>query len=1628
MISNFDFNKRYKTLGEKVLAAKSALRATTFGLGGAIRVEEDPSNLGNIRFVLNATGETFKSMDQALNRASSMFISQTIRVTSPEMGNKLAGLGSVMDDIRKNVSKLDQNSKKLLKDAGIDISKIPSMEVDVVTLGGGSPQQMAQKVLKMRETGQLHGIASVDDKGGRVLTMRLGATGNTSGQMLTAEQINLLLRVTGHGLIREEEIAAALTEGNSGKLADKLLKFGKRFRTFVSERELSFAGATLTDLIGKRAMTDAFLVLDPQYEMMMMFAKQTLGENYDFGGNAGLKAYYKGRNVDSYFGQYLESLSDAQRKKLAKAIVKHGDGIKVGRGEFASNILEDLIKDEFKGSKKILKAFQESYASIEYAFDGSDLLNSKYLTSYRNSMQTEIGELKKQVNNINLPKNQREAAANQLKKLENIVRQIGENGSIDFEQIIGRGNLPGYGNIKTAFDSTSDIFNIRGLRDYVGIISKFGLKKEMGLAGEEGSLLLAGFGRYRDLVYSDPVSTAFHPEVFADKATLESIEKRAQTVLTEFQAAIDQGTIPKKLKTLLQKQAEATVEHLPSEARATAARNREFAKSILEMLNSGVSPKESPRMMNMLHKIYATQIFRTEIGKDGSNVYKTVLPETYRFALDTEKSLRGEDAVLGRGFEQFKAQGMQDAQDILTFRAKGHKIYFAPQAVGQVRGSLGGFDLDDKGIAKMFRYTDDNGMTRIAFNLTRQPPGAEEKMLARAYLDEDTIRSLFKESTYFREALDELILGKFLPGSKPHVSTISAAFIDPTKGPDISASKEYQTLMKLEQILEGKSIEHVYSEFDPTTGKLITRVGKGGETTRIRAELESAIETVYRQMEDMGFTAVRDLTSEQIKEIQKSGTASLRVQQLLDGGESVKPRYSRAGIYNVFGDQGAFDMSKELREVIQQASYIDQAKKTELLAATSFEDMLTKIRGDQSAMAALSSAFQHKALTSMAKGGDILGTYVNRSMVVGSTLNQYEAFLNESTKDVRDFLLKNFQIGMLYQEEAIDYSVNATGTSRVVDFGKQRAFHMESTRILADIQSGQVDYFNLEGIERSMRQLIGEGASAELGLNAIGERSVKSLGQLIGAQRAIASGMTSLGEDLMLGIDEILIKERLSSNDTRILIENIIEGMKQAYGFDSTLENLDVNKNIMNQLNTVLEEASRKPDRVKEIVLENFALRADHTYASLSRHQAIGARFEGYMEAVRRTTISNINDDILKAAETTAQSDVFAQEFLARNRQLITSINNQFADELDNMSSAQMANHRANIDYISRQLLEQIDQGSKIQGMSMEALVNSIDKAARSAEAVERGTGIDIGRLMQLREAFEIDTGGLETVEERIAMARRLRKAKFFQSFDQDFARSAITQLGVAKESELAEAAEKMIKSSTQSDDLLQATYQVLAGSTKDIVDENLLREAQTQAAIIRESMFLDENVDQIDELMRTGTISTAEELIQEFGDDPSISEDVLNSIINYENYESVNKAKFKTFSQKIKDGDFKTLFKDPLIKRSTLALGALVAGSFVYTAIRDRTSDDMSGPPLLPGGSAYEQQYPTRIPEIGSFSGQGYTAGDSYNVSINGSPDDIQRFNEAARGLVNGNSSTTIFNRIPDVRTDLYSMFASSY
>jgi hypothetical protein len=438
---------------------------------------------------------------------------------------------------------------------------------------------------------------------------------------------------------------------------------------------------------------------------------------------------------------------------------------------------------------------------------------------------------------------------------------------------------------------------------------------------------------------------------------------------------------------------------------------------------------------------------------------------------------------------------------------------------------------------------------------------------------------------------------------------------------------------------------------------------------------------------------------------------------------------------------------------------------------------------------------------------------------------------------------------------------------------------------------------------------------------------------------------------------------------------------------------------------------------------------------------------------VNRSSISRIpSDDILSSTRTSREADSVARSIIATHKDELDRIFNTTTDSIKTMNQTELFNHSALLDNIGEKVLRDIGQASQLVGMSSVDLVNAIDK-------VTAGTRVDIGGL---RHLTSLQAGELPEDAERAAKAiqdvRTYRRVKHYESFDQDYAnqvRASLGNKGTMEDLEIE--AKKRLKSVKEAQqriddgtntmlDIFETTneqndvFRALLGQSDEIADDLVRGNANHQVALIRAQMQKDElaqagliNIDPstglIDDVT-PGTLGTAGVLDADaartaFGDD-GLADNIINSITDLDDGLVENKAVYKRIGEKM--GDLKDLFKNPTIKKGALAIGGLIAGSLAYSEIRDRTHEDMAGPPLLPGGSAYESGYPNRVPQIGTFGGPGYDPGVSYKVNLYGDQDTVGRFNAAAGGLVNGNINTTMYNRIPNVAQDPYAEMAANY
>lgn len=98
-----------------------------------------------------------------------------------------------------------------------------------------------------------------------------------------------------------------------------------------------------------------------------------------------------------------------------------------------------------------------------------------------------------------------------------------------------------------------------------------------------------------------------------------------------------------------------------------------------------------------------------------------------------------------------------------------------------------------------------------------------------------------------------------------------------------------------------------------------------------------------------------------------------------------------------------------------------------------------------------------------------------------------------------------------------------------------------------------------------------------------------------------------------------------------------------------------------------------------------------------------------------------------------------------------------------------------------------------------------------------------------------------------------------------------------------------------------------------------------------------------------------------------------------------------------------------PGVRNVGLAVGAVVLASTIYRGVKDRTNHDMEGPPLLPGGSAYEDYYDRPTESMDQYHPPQVEGGVKYKVNTRGG--DHAGFRKSAEKHTGAQSTGSTYN-----------------
>lgn len=1674
-----------KTVGEQLATGRAMLRQTTYGRGDVISVDVDSD--GSVKFFIRSLNEKFDTIEKAIGRAASIGLNEVVsfdRAPGFSGSKHVARHGSnynqaaeMYNTIYDSLQKASKTDLKRLQDAGIDTTRLRELALDIFTVQDkkGDSKRLASIIIDNMKKNILSGSVSMTDDGARVLRFRLGDTS------LTSYQISLLRNFVGQGRLNPKAFGSTLGVNDVGvrtfdKFFDKLAKIGKREKGVLAPRDISLTASDLllSDLLGEdpSEMFDGtkirkvprnlvnqmrinkghkpnVLLLDPAYDLLAKFAgidffpaPPTSGTSspripggMDINAKVarGKLAYYRGKDPLNFFGDLLDKkrFPTTDRDKLLtdlqEAIRNFADpnfnpnyNELVTGPQTTSNLkstaLKDFLLENFAGgsssSSKVLtnqeKAFRKGlvddiYKSIEVAFDGSALMNDKFfkgrllpaLKKERDFLLNQIG-----TNPANV-----EELRQRVGDLNDDIRLIESN---QLYQFTGRGYHPDLGVFKTAWANTR--FSSE-LEDFMMIVTPYDFKHESSIL-KTPVLTFSNLGDRSPRVYLDAMAEAFQADIFLDDGSIENMRRLSALKLQEVEDAIRANYVPEEIIKNLQRSLEVNISNLPSHLRENAIKNRQYMQSLMDLYRSGIDIRTSPQLINLMYSFYATDVVRNRRGE-----IQAVSPLSRTFAIASEASFVDE-SILGKGFEtiDFKVSGKKISAEIVNFRSTGHRLGFAPQVAPQIKQALGGYDNDDTVASTMRMYEDSKGNKKLGFYITRGPTGFQEAVFTRAVFDIDTLNDQFGEDEYFIKTLEDMLDGADL--SSPEKS-VQQALLN-------SLRSKYKTRENIKIDIPGGRY---------TSG-----------------QFEEAIVQVFDVMQRNNLYSPSMMSEKELLNIARSGATALRVDPAKFGagtrGESgvskLLPDYQGDLATKIMTRATKVDATEEVLKIIRD-NPVETSLKTELLAKANDTNALLGVlesaindyqnigpgvsksamrrietRG-QHAMALLEELSQTVQLQGAARGSDILGVYVDRSMIAGSMMPQFEEAYANLGKRARKFAKENLGFALLEPEEAIDLSTTFSGLRELEDvdeIARITGADPNKLRVIA----GRIAALQQEAVKNA-------GGKQAVGfMDLIGQDIIGQAGRSIGFMRA--AGIND--PQLQLGIDKVWLETRLQKGDAELMLRQFVQGISEAKGLG-----MRVSKEILQaeeQVNKLLEKTSQS--KMYQYVLDNFALSEDSKFAKASKRRLVASQFKMYFENSRRLTMANMGSDItLQTAKTSTASQAIAEKIISDNERLFKFFDDIATEDFIGFSETERANYTKKLYQLSSSVYSQINDAVSVEQVSREELFNSLDqltkgvyrKGMESLRAISPGDGVE-DFYQKLNEDYFFNL--------------KLRDMRYYQQFDQTSAMGVRGTLEIARRpirgkmralnlenlKESAELALEQIDKGTRvtaaevSGTLEEAVLKILAGQRYLSDDEIFNEEARRQAKILESILFFEDKKmsDRVSDLERAGQISRSTINQIPEGQRRSV-EELIETIESFDQFDSAGKAGYSRINKQ----RLATLFENKLFRRGGLALAALAVGSIAYNKIRDVTHDDVSGPPLLPGGNPYENEFtPDFIPgQNQSFLGQSssYNSGMSYKVNINGSNAQVEKFNRLAGALVNGNSNTTIYNGLPQVDRNPY-------
>lgn len=1607
-----------------------ALRGTMYGLGDIIRAVIDE---GKVKFQYTRNpGKLFSNPQEAFQEAAKDGVTTFSRLTGrlQDSSTNTRGLAGLEQRLIEMQNFLSQNP---IISARLGINDPSQIYFETGTfkspLGAKQSMEAISKRLKDRTTGKTMGLVVPDDNEFNLLQVFVGQPGK--GRRLSIDEMSKLFSYTSEGsggLFGAGALVEALKDDKLGSLFSKA---GKRFRGAIGIRDLSLTGDVLSDILADAGIQGTGLTEQNVKVLKISEDLTTITKNYqelvritgktDFISHVGIpdaSGRLVSQNVEDFIMRGL-----GEEEKLYY-------GGSTGILDLVSGALKtaQITGDIDSATDEQRKLLKEAFKA---QFDGTAVINEKFFRSTQKHLEAQLKQLER------MP---RSAQINA--KILELRSQLDNLKDGNFQAITTRTFFE-YENAPNMIKAVVDKAKLRGkLSKYAMLVPDVALKKEAGLMGKTSAMNLVLQGQPSERVYYDPLAPAFHNNIFSSPEVIAGQEKRQARLVASLKKAFETGEIDPAMRRQINRAAEFSQEYLnglPAAQRASAERTRLYMRKLQEAMESGVDIRTMPQMFNYLLKTVQADLFREK-----DNFFQPALEDAFRVSIDSEQSFLGGrvdhiGATLGQGYRTINMQGMPSPINAVEFTVRGHKMLMGGNAAQIFKHSLGGFDFDDKAIIMPRVLQDASGGQRLSTFIFRQPTGPGEFIFGTPqFSTTDTIKmflanndALMGEFDVLKNLETELKKLERMPRSAEIDEKIQRLR---SRLGNLTSEDEYLDLIKRSVdaggpekiLLDRKLAKLARREAIATPGqagaiekRILQLMNSAQETGSYTVKTISSTDAIMEMLARApdGAASPIQLTKDNVSELLRRGTDFVDEQFLVN-------QYNYGSILRVFkeeADKIGFDdeAQQDFRRILgQNKNFTTKEIADEISAADVNRAVELK--------AAVESMYGRMSLSALGKEENI-GQYINKMLVATASSDQEEAIFDAlrqagRTREVEEIIGKT-TAAILSPSDVVDMITNmGTGSKR-----KLFSLANESTAQILE------SLYKTDPIiaEKAINRILGQNGSSLS--QDVADAAIKAKFERIGRLRAMAME-AGLSDDLVAGIDPEFIKARLKNDDSMLAAMKALET-----GFGDQAGNMiATNQDMANYLARIqTAQTLENGAMLNEELIKIAGMSANSQFAHASAMARVGQSAVDVMSSLddmfdARMTMANMAE-----ANFSRESTVLAENILNEYKRM--------SEDSSSLLSAMERGTKDEADFMKYQsAVKQGEIGERIRSMIMAAAEGS--ESSTVQDILDNMERLSLTSRMRSTRGYSkllTATGDENDIFNMVTAAQQSRRIKSLER--QENIKNLADQLD-----EMLEQTKQM--SSQDRADILQQSRDVIDShirmrTTGTVSDDHRLAAAllnfynDPATGLDEETLKISQRVVELSRTRRNFAETGMADVLgfggrssaSNFAPQPTdLDEDTQRRLFagldDQPSPQNIAPSTYKRITESWKDGKLGEAFGNPIVKKSAYAVAGLIAASFIYSGVKDRGEQEISGPPLLPGGSAYEQ-LPQRTPQIPNQSMfSGYNRGTGYTVHLEGSREQIESFGQSAGSVARGPINSTMSRGLPRLGRDPYSEIAGSF